>query len=25
MKNPVAKSGIKSWGDFVKKNPDRVK
>ena len=25
MKNPVVKSGIKSWGDFVKKNPDRVK
>ena len=25
MRNPVSKSGIKSWGDFVKKNPDRVK
>jgi crossover junction endodeoxyribonuclease RuvC len=25
MRNPVAKSGVKSWGDFVKKNPDRVK
>ncbi|HEY3371040.1 MAG TPA: crossover junction endodeoxyribonuclease RuvC [Prolixibacteraceae bacterium] len=25
MRNPVTKSGIKSWGDFVKKNPDRVK
>jgi len=25
MKNPVGKSGIKSWSDFVKKNPDKVK
>ena len=25
MRNPVTKSGIKSWGDFVKKNPGRVK
>jgi crossover junction endodeoxyribonuclease RuvC len=25
MKNPVAKSGIKSWSDFVKKNPEKVK
>ncbi|MBW8332843.1 MAG: crossover junction endodeoxyribonuclease RuvC [Prolixibacteraceae bacterium] len=25
MKNPVTKSGVKSWGDFVKKNPGRVK
>jgi crossover junction endodeoxyribonuclease RuvC len=25
MRNPVAKSGVKSWCDFVKKNPDRVK
>jgi crossover junction endodeoxyribonuclease RuvC len=25
MKNPVGKSGVKSWGDFVKKNPDRIK
>jgi len=25
MKNPIAKSGIKSWSDFVKKNPDKVK
>jgi len=25
MKNPVSKSGIKSWGDFVRKNPDKVK
>ena len=25
MKNPVGKSGVKSWGDFVKKNPERVK
>jgi crossover junction endodeoxyribonuclease RuvC len=25
MRNPVAKSGIKSWSDFVKKNPDKVK
>jgi crossover junction endodeoxyribonuclease RuvC len=25
MKNPIGKSGVKSWGDFVKKNPDRVK
>jgi len=24
MKNPVGKSGVKSWSDFVKKNPDRV-
>lgn len=24
MKNPVSKSGAKSWSDFVKKNPDRV-
>ncbi len=25
MRNPVGKSGAKSWSDFVKKNPDRVK
>jgi len=25
MKNPVSKSGTKSWGDFVRKNPDKVK
>jgi len=25
MKNPVSKSGIKSWGDFVRKNPEKVK
>lgn len=25
MKNPMVKSGIKDWGDFIKKNPDRVK
>ncbi len=25
MKNPVGKSGVKSWSDFVKKNPDKVK
>lgn len=25
MRNPVTKSGVKSWGDFVKKNPGRVK
>jgi len=25
MKNPIGKSGVKSWGDFIKKNPDRVK
>jgi crossover junction endodeoxyribonuclease RuvC len=25
MRNPVAKSGAKSWSDFVKKNPERVK
>lgn len=25
MKNPVSKSGVKSWSEFVKKNPDRVK
>ncbi len=25
MRNPVIKTGAKSWGDFVKKNPDRVK
>lgn len=25
MRNPVAKSGIKNWGDFIRKNPDRVK
>ena len=25
MRNPVAKSGVKSWGDFIKKNPERVK
>ena len=25
MKNPVTKSGIKSWSDFVKKNPDKVR
>lgn len=24
MKNPVSKSGIKSWSDFVKKNPGKV-
>lgn len=25
MKNPVAKSGVKNWSEFIKKNPDRVK
>lgn len=25
MRNPMVKSGIKDWGDFIKKNPDRVK
>ncbi|WP_372773688.1 crossover junction endodeoxyribonuclease RuvC [Mangrovibacterium sp.] len=25
MKNPVSKAGYKGWGDFVKKNPGRVK
>jgi crossover junction endodeoxyribonuclease RuvC len=25
MRNPVAKTGTGTWGDFVKKNPDRVK
>ena len=25
MKNPVAEKGAKSWEEFVKKNPDRVK
>lgn len=25
MRNPITKSGAKSWGDFIKKNPDRVK
>ena len=25
MRNPVGKTGIKNWGDFIKKNPDRVK
>jgi crossover junction endodeoxyribonuclease RuvC len=25
MKNPAGKSGIKSWGDFVRKNPEKVK
>ena len=25
MKNPVVKPGAKSWSDFVKKNPERVK
>jgi crossover junction endodeoxyribonuclease RuvC len=25
MRNPVTKGGTKSWADFVKKNPDRVK
>jgi crossover junction endodeoxyribonuclease RuvC len=25
MRNPVSKSGIKNWGDFIKKNPERVK
>jgi crossover junction endodeoxyribonuclease RuvC len=25
MKHPVSKSGVKSWSEFIKKNPDRVK
>lgn len=25
MKNPIAKAEYKNWGDFVKKNPGRVK
>ena len=25
MRNPVTSSGTKSWGDFVRKNPGRVK
>ncbi|WP_163709696.1 crossover junction endodeoxyribonuclease RuvC [Mangrovibacterium lignilyticum] len=25
MKNPVAKAGYKNWGEFIKKNPGRVK
>lgn len=25
MRNPKTKSRIKNWGDFVKKNPGRVK
>jgi crossover junction endodeoxyribonuclease RuvC len=25
MRNPVTKSGSKTWGDFVKQNPGRVK
>jgi crossover junction endodeoxyribonuclease RuvC len=25
MRNPVTKSGVKDWGDFIKKNPERVK
>lgn len=25
MRNPIVKSGIKDWSDFVKKNPERVK
>lgn len=25
MRNPVVKSGVKGWSDFVRKNPDRVK
>jgi len=25
MRNPVSSSGTKSWGDFVRKNPGRVK
>ncbi len=25
MRNPIIKSGVKDWSDFIKKNPDRVK
>jgi len=25
MKNPITKSGVKDWSDFIKKNPDRVR
>lgn len=25
LRNPLTKSGVKDWGDFIKKNPGRVK